>query len=74
MRIGPRPFVPRDVPLPNFVREALVELGLTESGASADEQREALRVFQQARHLRETGEPDRATRQELADSLAMSRM
>ena len=59
----------RSSELPRDVRAALTELGLIEPGASADEQREALRVFQHARNLPETGLPDRATRAELRGGL-----
>ena len=73
MRIGPTPsYSFRSPPaLPRDVRTALIELGLIAPDASPDEQYEALRVFQHARNLPETGLPDRATRAELRDSLEM---
>lgn len=51
----------------------LVELGLMQAGANPQEQREAIRVFQQSRHLPETGVLDAATRAELEDSVRMHR-
>lgn len=51
----------------------LLELGLMSAGATPSEQREAIRTFQQARHLPETGVLDEATRAELTDALRMRR-
>lgn len=53
--------------------DELVELGLIQSGATPQERREAIRVFQHARHLPETGVLDAATRAELQDSVRMRR-
>lgn len=55
------------------IHDELVELGLIQPGATPREQREAIRVFQQARHLPETGVLDKATRAELQDSVRMRR-
>lgn len=56
-----------------IIHDELVELGLIQPDATPQEQREAIRVFQQARHLPETGVLDDTTRAELQDSLRMRR-
>ncbi len=56
---------------PTSVDEVLVELGLVAPDATPQQQREAIRVFQQARHLPETGVMDAATRLEAQDALRM---
>lgn len=65
--IGPASYKPTEISDP------LIELGLVRPGATREERSEAIRVFQQARHLPETGKLDRATRAELRDSLELMR-